>query len=127
MIDYATFGVHDLATSAKFYDATLGALGFKRAHEYPTTVGYAHPSGQTVWILSPHDQKEARAGNGSMVGFGASTRAQVRDFHAAALANGGSCEGAPGLREDYGPNMYLAYVRDPVGNKMSAICKATSE
>lgn len=57
-----------------------------------------------------------------MVGFDAGTKKQVHDFHAAALAAGGSDEGAPGPRAAYGPNWYAAYLRDPTGNKLAVVC-----
>jgi hypothetical protein len=62
-----------------------------------------------------------------MVGLKAETPAQVREFHAAALANGGSSEGEPGPRPQYGPDLYIAYVRDPLGNKLSAVYKGPLE
>jgi predicted lactoylglutathione lyase len=77
-------------------------------------------------MKTPYDGKQASFGNGAMVGLVAQTRARVDAFLAAALANGGSCEGKPGLREAYCPNMYLAYVRDPIGNKFSAMCTASA-
>jgi uncharacterized glyoxalase superfamily protein PhnB len=73
-------------------------------------------------ICNPADGQPARAGNGIMVGLHANSEEQVQAFHAAALANGGTDEGAPGLRP-YGEGYYLAYVRDPVGNKLSAFYK----
>jgi catechol 2,3-dioxygenase-like lactoylglutathione lyase family enzyme len=133
MISYVTIGCKDFAASRRFFDATLGALGYAMTHDYSEygTVGYSDPAmkgtpgEQTAWIMqTPYDKQPASVGNGSMVGFVANTRAQVDAFHAAALANGGTSEGAPGLRENYGPNMYLAYVRDPMGNKFSALCTA---
>ena len=69
----------------------------------------------------PFDQQPATAGNGSMVAVAAPSRRGVDEFHAAALAAGGSSEGAPGLRPHYGPNFYVAYVRDPDGNKLAAV------
>jgi len=124
MIAYATIGAINMDESMKFYDAVLGALGVSRFHSGEGFAGYQiDESGQTLWLCMPYDKQQAKPGNGIMIGFTAATRAQVDAFHAAALANGGSCEGKPGLR-DYGPNNYLAYVRDPVGNKLSAICKA---
>jgi catechol 2,3-dioxygenase-like lactoylglutathione lyase family enzyme len=80
----------------------------------------------TVWLCQPHNKQAATPANGSMLGLAAKTRAQVDAFHATALAQGGSCEGAPGLRDAYGPNMYMAYIRDPEGNKFSALCKAAT-
>jgi catechol 2,3-dioxygenase-like lactoylglutathione lyase family enzyme len=124
MIAYATVGANDLAASAAFYDAVMGALGAIRYHENDHSIGYTDAQGQQkLWLCLPYDGQPARAGNGIMVGFSAASRAQVDAFHAAGLAAGGTCEGKPGLR-DYGPNIYLAYLRDPVGNKISALCTA---
>jgi len=71
----------------------------------------------------PFDQNKATVGNGTMVAFRASTWREVDDFHAAALANGGQSEGAPGLRPHYAPDFYAAYARDPDGNKIAALCR----
>jgi predicted lactoylglutathione lyase len=62
-------------------------------------------------------------GNGSMVAFRAKSWRQVDDFHAAALACGGTSEGPPGLRPQYNPDFYAAYVRDPDGNKLAVVCR----
>jgi catechol 2,3-dioxygenase-like lactoylglutathione lyase family enzyme len=135
MISYATIGCSDFAYSKKFFDATLGALGYSLLHDYSEygTVAWGDHANATqshnskLWLMKmPFDGNRASPGNGAMVGLIAKTRTQVDAFHAAALANGGSCEGKPGLREAYGPNMYLAYVRDPIGNKFSAMCTAES-
>jgi len=131
MISYATFGVKDKATSLTFFEPVLGALGYQKFYEGDTHVGFAvggNPGGPgTIWIGPPYNGEDAVASNGSMIGLHAPSRAAVRAFHEAALANGGSCEGPPGIREAYGPNFYLAYVRDPVGNKLSAVCMAEGE
>jgi catechol 2,3-dioxygenase-like lactoylglutathione lyase family enzyme len=135
MLAYVTIGSTDFAASKKFFDAALGALGCAITHDYSEygTVGYGEPAHKddeyapTAWLMQkPFNGQPPSVGNGSMVSFIAKTRAQVDAFHAAALANGGVSEGAPGLRADYGPNMYLAYVRDPMGNKFSAICRAAT-
>lgn len=127
MLDYATFGANDIEQSKAFFDATLAPLGYAQFYN-DGWVGYApdgNPEkGHVVWVGSPYDGQAAQKANGFMIGFTAPTREAVRAFHAAALANGGTCEGEPGLREAYGPNIYMAYVRDPVGNKMSAICRS---
>jgi len=73
-------------------------------------------------VVRPLDGAAAGAGNGVTVAFAAPTRAAVDAFHAAALAAGASDEGAPGLRPHYHPNYYGAYVRDPDGNKLCAVC-----
>jgi catechol 2,3-dioxygenase-like lactoylglutathione lyase family enzyme len=128
MFAYATIGSNHFEKAVQFFDAVMPTLGLQRTHDYSEHGWMAYGSGPEstvcIWLCKPHNQLPATAGNGSMLGFSASTRAQVDAFHAAALAHGGSCEGPPGLREAYGPNMYLAYVRDPDGNKYSAICRA---
>ena len=123
MFAYATIGVLDMAASIDFYDAVIGTLGGARFHTGDDFVGYriGDEDQPALWICHPYDKQAARPGNGIMVGLKAPSRAAVDAFHAAALANGGSCEGKPGLR-DYGPDVYLAYVRDPTGNKLSAVC-----
>jgi catechol 2,3-dioxygenase-like lactoylglutathione lyase family enzyme len=124
MISYATVGVNDLAVSAAFYDAVLAVLGVARCFASDHSIAYADAAGAPkLWLNLPYDGKAACVGNGSMLGFSAATRAQVDAFHAAGVAAGGVCDGKPGLRH-YGPNVYLAYLRDPVGNKVSAVCYA---
>ena len=76
------------------------------------------------WLI---DQKSATVGNGCMVAFSARSRQAVDDFYAAALANGGTCDGPPGLRLNYAPDFYAAYVRDPDGNKVAAVCRGWAE
>jgi catechol 2,3-dioxygenase-like lactoylglutathione lyase family enzyme len=76
-----------------------------------------------LWVGKPFDQQPATVGNGSMIALMATSWAQVDDFHAAALAGGGSSDGAPGLRPQYNPDFYAAYVRDPDGNKLAAVCR----
>jgi predicted lactoylglutathione lyase len=76
-----------------------------------------------LWICKPFDGAPATAGNGSMVALRAKNWLQVGAFHAAALANGGTSEGNPGLRLQYNPDFYAAYVRDPDGNKLAVVCR----
>jgi catechol 2,3-dioxygenase-like lactoylglutathione lyase family enzyme len=120
---YLTLGTNDLAAATRFYDATLAPLGLVRRATEADEVGYAHPDDSRcrLWITRPHDGKPATVGNGSMPALIAPDRASVDSFHAAACAAGGQDEGAPGLRP-YGPGFYAAYVRDPDGNKLSAVC-----
>jgi catechol 2,3-dioxygenase-like lactoylglutathione lyase family enzyme len=75
------------------------------------------------WIGKPFDGQPATVGNGSMAAFRARSWKEVDDFHAAALAHGGKSDGAPGLRPHYNPDFYAAYVRDPDGNKIAALCR----
>jgi catechol 2,3-dioxygenase-like lactoylglutathione lyase family enzyme len=119
---YLTLGTNDLARAARFYDAALAPLGLIRRATEPTEVGYglAEDKRTRLWITLPFDGKPASVGNGSMPALVAPSQQAVRDFHAAALTHGGTDEGAPGLRP-YGPAFFAAYVRDPDGNKLSAV------
>jgi catechol 2,3-dioxygenase-like lactoylglutathione lyase family enzyme len=78
----------------------------------------------TIYIYTPEDGGPATRGNGTHIAFIAETRDQVHSFHEHALALGGKSEGQPGPRPHYGPNYYAAYVRDPDGNKLQAVCYA---
>lgn len=121
---YITFGAADAAKSQVFYDAALAAIGWRCHQEFPGWRAYSEGGsgdGATFWLCSPYNGEPATAGNGTMVGFVVATREQVDAFHAAALAHGGTDEGAPGLRERYGPGWYAAYARDPSGNKLGVV------
>ncbi len=123
MLRYLTLGSNDIARSVRFYDPVLAVLGLGRVKSLDNEIGYGHPAGgPTVWVGKPFDKSPATIGNGSMLAFQAPTRAAVDDFHRQALAHGGSDEGKPGLRP-YGDNFYACYVRDPDGNKLSAVCQ----
>jgi catechol 2,3-dioxygenase-like lactoylglutathione lyase family enzyme len=119
---YLTLGTNDLARAARFYDAALSPLGLIRRATEPSEVGYGLPGDRRtrLWITLPFDGNLATTGNGSMPALVAPSQQAVRNFHAAALAHGGTDEGAPGLRP-YGPAFFAAYVRDPDGNKLSAV------
>ena len=119
-LHHVSLGTNDMEQALAFYDATLGTLGLKRVLDFaPHAVGYGvdHPE---FWIGAPHDQKTASVGNGVHIGFVAKTKEQVAAFHAAALGHGGTDDGGPGPRPDYGPDYYGAFVRDPDGNKIEA-------
>ena len=119
---YLTLGTNDLTRAARFYDAALAPLGLIRRATKATEVGYGLPADRRtrLWVTLPFEGKAATVGNGSMPALVAPSQQAVRDFHAAALAHGGTDEGAPGLRP-YGPAFFAAYVRDPDGNKLSAV------
>ncbi len=126
MFSHVTLGSNDVAKAKPFYDAALAPLGLEVVDSFKDAVAYGAPggSGPRLWIVTPFDGGPASFGNGTHVALAAPTRAAVDAFHAAALANGGSDEGAPGLRPQYMENYYGAYVRDPDGNKLQAVCYA---
>ncbi|HKY94709.1 MAG TPA: VOC family protein [Kiloniellales bacterium] len=122
LILYATLGSSDLERSGAFYDAVLGTLGYRRSPDsIDTWIGWgpSYDGGVSLWVTAPFNGKAPTAGNGTMLAFRAKDEAQVQAFHKAALANGGSDEGAPGTRPYYEPTFYVAYVRDPDGNKLA--------
>jgi len=126
MIGYVTIGALDSEQSGKFYDAVLGAIGYKRAFADGGWIGYGMKGSDehNVFVCPPFDGKPARAGNGIMIAFAASSQDQVKAAYEAGLANGGSDEGAPGYRPPDKQNWYGAYLRDPTGNKIAVFKKA---
>ena len=116
------FGTSNLARAITFYDAVFAALGVGRAVDWPegwAGWGTTYGEGACLWVCQPYNGKPPTAGNGTMLTLFGKNEKEVQAFHAAALANGGSDEGAPGTRPYYEPNFYVAYVRDPDGNKIA--------
>jgi catechol 2,3-dioxygenase-like lactoylglutathione lyase family enzyme len=122
LYSHITLGTNDRARAEKFYDAVMAALGHPVLFKAAKFLAYGEATGEKLFIVPPFDGKEARSGNGVHAAFKVDSRAKVDAFHAAALKNGGTDEGAPGLRPHYHPNYYGAYVRDPDGNKLQAVC-----
>jgi catechol 2,3-dioxygenase-like lactoylglutathione lyase family enzyme len=122
MFSHIMIGSNDIARSKKFYDAVLGALGFGPAITDPNgRLFYMSPAGVFA-ISKPIDGKGATHANGGTVGFAAKTTAEADAWHAAGVANGGtSIEDPPGVREGGMGKLYLAYLRDPDGNKICAL------
>lgn len=124
MLLYATLGTDDLPRAIAFYDAVMATLGHARLPGWSegwAGWGQDYDTGFGLWVCPPFDGQPATAGNGTMLAFRAESAAQVRAFYAAGLAHGGTDEGGPGLRPHYGPNFYVAYLRDPAGNKLAAV------
>ncbi|MCB5424538.1 VOC family protein [Altererythrobacter sp. CC-YST694] len=127
MLDHIGLAVTDIARARRFYDQALKALGYSLIFETPSQVthsggtwlGYG-PNGKPVFWVGDN----VAPGQGYHVAFRAESRAKVRDFHAAALAAGGTDNGAPGLRPDYADNYYAAFVLDPDGINLEAVCYA---
>ena len=136
MFTYICLGTGNLPRAVRFYDAVLGALGLSRSVTETESDGdgwvgwgtYEDDGRQEValWLCSPFDGQPASAGNGSMIALHAGSWHQVEQFHRAALDHGGLCEGPPGLRPHYNPDFYVAYVRDPDGHKLAAVCRGSS-
>ena len=122
MYSHTTLGTNDMARAERFYDAIMAVLGHKALFKQPQVIAYGELTGEKLFILPPFDGNTARSGNGVHVAFKTDSRAKVDAFHKAALENGGTDEGPPGLRTHYHPNYYGAYVRDPDGNKIQAVC-----
>jgi catechol 2,3-dioxygenase-like lactoylglutathione lyase family enzyme len=121
MFSHVMFGVNDLERSKKFYDALLGTLGIAPGVANKNRYFYRSPAG-TFGITTPINGAPATQGNGSTVGFAVQSPEQGDAFHAAGVANGGTtCEDPPGFREGPTGKIYLAYLRDPDGNKICAL------
>ena len=125
MIGYVTVGADDLQAAKRFYTAILPGLGFA-CHEGPEGLSFSLPVAGVLranppdfYVKPTYDGRPASAGNGSMTAFEARDQAQVRALHGAGLAAGGTDEGQPGFRPTYGPRFYVAYLRDPQGNKIA--------
>ena len=122
MFSHVMLGASNPDQSKQFYDAFLGALGCKP--------GFTDPKGRTFWrhvgntfaISAPIDGAPATHGNGSTVGFACTSTGQADAAHAAGVAAGGAtCEDPPGWRGEGAGRLYLAYLRDPDGNKLCAL------
>ncbi len=122
MFSHVTIGSSDPNKAAEFYDGVLGALGIVQFFKIDGVVSYGEATGAKTFIVRPFDGGAHVPGNGGHIAYMAADRAQVDAFHAKALELGGSSEGEPGLRPHYHPNYYGAYVRDPEGNKIQAVC-----
>lgn len=126
MFSHIMVGSSDIERSKRFYDAVLGVLGAgeplrNQAKTGHTRLFYRH-DGQTFGISEPINGESATTANGGTIGFKCDSPEQVHAFHDTALAHGGvSIENPPGLREGQMGALYLAYVRDPDGNKLCAL------
>jgi catechol 2,3-dioxygenase-like lactoylglutathione lyase family enzyme len=128
MYDHISFGVANLEKSLAFYDAALGALGITRmfAMMNEGIAGYKGANGSTFWIYSKDRQQGALGAVQPPprfhMAFQASNRAAVDAFYKGAIAQGGKDDGAPGIRAQYHAHYYAAYVFDPDGYKLEAVC-----
>lgn len=121
MFSHIMVGTNDLDRAKKFYDAVLGTLGAAPAMVDGHRIFY-FANGGIFSVSQPINGQPATAGNGSTIGFACSSPEQADAWHAAGVANGGTtCEDPPGVREGGMGKMYLAYLRDPDGNKLCAL------
>lgn len=118
MLGYVTLGTNDLERAAKFYDAVAKEMGVGRMMEFEQFIAWGEMGGAPgIAATKPFDGEKATVGNGTMAALQVDSTDKVQAVYEAALANGGSDEGAPGPRGDDG--FYAAYFRDPDGNKLN--------
>jgi catechol 2,3-dioxygenase-like lactoylglutathione lyase family enzyme len=127
-IGHVSVGVKDVKKSQVFYDAVLGAIGYRPVmpvvmNKALVAVGYGGASDKPeFWIGLPYNEQPPSAGNGVHIAFDCATRAEVDAFYLTALDHKATDDGKPGLRIEYHPDYYGAFVRDPDGNKIEACC-----
>jgi catechol 2,3-dioxygenase-like lactoylglutathione lyase family enzyme len=125
MFSHVMIGSNDIARSKKFYDALFGAIGGQPGVQDPKgRLRYMHDGG-VFMVSKPIDGKAATHANGGTIGFKVTGPQQADAWHKAGLANGGTAiEGPPGVRQSAAGALYLAYLRDPDGNKLCALHRA---
>ena len=126
MFSHIFIGVGDFERALAFYGPLMAALDIAPRfceRNRPWAGWQSSPGPRPLFLIgAPHDQLAHAAGNGQMTAFLADSRARVDQAHAVALAHGGRCAGAPGLRPEYHAHYYGAYFRDPDGNKLCVAC-----
>ncbi len=126
MFSHVMVGTNDLDASQVFYDAALAALGVPPGAKDSERVFYRTDFGMFA-ATKPVNGAPATVGNGGTIGFAARSAAEVDAWHAAGVANGGTtCENPPGVRDFGVMKLYLAYLRDPSGNKICAMHRMTA-
>ena len=131
-LSHISIGVRNFEISRKFYSATLAPLGLGLVYERylsasrlePRTLGFGPDEDNEIVNIFEHGYEAYAPGRGCHIAFNASSRNIVEAFYAAAIANGGVCNGKPGLREHYGQNYFAAFVIDPDGWELEAVCKS---
>lgn len=118
---HVSVGTNDLNQARDFYDEVLSKLNLKRIADLDDNGSIWGEAAPSFFVLKPANGAPASVGNGVTVSFEAPNRASIDAFHKAALAAGGTCEGAPGPR-GWAPHAYAAYARDLDGNKLAAYC-----
>ncbi|HEV8336369.1 MAG TPA: VOC family protein [Candidatus Polarisedimenticolia bacterium] len=117
MIDHITLNVKDAKKSRQFFTEALAPLGYQVVMEYPGGVGFGIGGKPDFWI-----RKRTPSAGGTHVAFTSKERSKVDAFYGAAIKAGGKDNGKPGIREHYHPSYYGAFVLDPDGNNIEAVC-----
>jgi catechol 2,3-dioxygenase-like lactoylglutathione lyase family enzyme len=120
MIDHVSIAVRDLDRATRFYQGVLAAIGYEKLVVRPRTIGFgkAYPE---FWLNLRATMAPVEVDGGAHVALRVRTIELVDAFHAAALAAGGTSDGAPGLRPQHGEGYYAAFIRDPDGNRIEAV------
>ncbi len=127
LLDHVSIGVPDLDAARPFYDAIMSALGARKVYDRPTALGYGERCNAADTVstcLAVYLDASAIVENKRHWCFKASTRAHVDAFFEAGLAAGGRSDGEPGLRAHYHRDYYAAFLVDPAGNRVEAVCHA---
>ncbi len=119
IVHHVFLGTNDFDRAAAFYERVMPTIGARKVLSFPSAVAYGKQFPE-FWVQAPVDRGAAGTANGTHVAFIASSREAVDAFHAAALEAGGTNDGAPGPRPEYGPDYYCCFVRDPDGHKIEA-------
>lgn len=125
MIGYTMVGTKDLDRAVRFYDPVFAEMGLKQCFKDEQVSFWGDKTDVNAPRFAagyPFDGGTGSVGNGVMTAFLIKGSAMIDNLYALAMANGGTDEGAPGLRPDYGEGFYAAYVRDPDGNKLAFVC-----
>lgn len=124
MFHHLSLGVSDLARAGCFYDAALGALGYRRVFDGDESIGYGLVDDQDLLLLNLTDDA-AVPRDGFHIAFAATSQEAVDAFHRDGVSAGGRDKGAPGPRPDYGPHYYAAFLIDPDGHHVEAVINET--
>jgi len=125
VLDHVSITVRNIDAARPFYDAIMAALGIAKVYDQADALGYGRrcdASDDFHSYLSVYESAEASLDARRHWCFKATTRAQVAGFHAAGLTNGGTDDGAPGVRAHYHPHYFGAFLLDPSGNRIEAVC-----
>ena len=123
MLNHVSIGVRSVAAAKRFYDATLSAICYRCLSEDATSLGYG-ASQVSFWVLQVEQPVPGNPKSGLHFCFDANNRAGVVEFHAAGLRHGGKDHGQPGVRADYAPDYFAAFLVDPDGYRIEAYCRA---